>query len=389
MAGARFSFRLTRGGWALLLVCILLTLGAINTELNMVYLLASLLLAILATAIVAPIWSVRGLVCRRAIREATFAGEPIEIHFQLYSARRTSARMVRIEDPLGARSGRAARTLAWRIAPHGQARLSCVAPGRKRGVYPLPALRWSSGFPFGLAQCALEETPKGELVVYPARGRLSAAAAAALQQRDAYAEARSQFGIARDEFRSVREYRPGDSLRRIHWRASAHLGRLCVCEMERERAVSVLLLLDARIPASLAGRERQQAAAALELAISYAAELCRLALQTGRSVDVIGFFPEPRLVRVGAPEGGGLFALLEALARLTPSDAETAEGLLQVVGEARAAAVKHLVAVTPVPETAATLADAFSWLDVKPVVASSPGFADTFRLLRAIEEDAG
>ncbi len=48
------------------------------------------------------------------------------------------------------------------------------------------------------------------------------------------------------EFRSVREYRPGDSLTRIDWNRRARTGELTTLEFNRERATRVVLLLDTR-----------------------------------------------------------------------------------------------------------------------------------------------
>lgn len=45
------------------------------------------------------------------------------------------------------------------------------------------------------------------------------------------------------EFRSVREYRPGDDIRRIVWRKYAQFNRLIVKEMERESSLKILYLI--------------------------------------------------------------------------------------------------------------------------------------------------
>lgn len=54
-----------------------------------------------------------------------------------------------------------------------------------------------------------------------------------------------QIGVGSD-FWGVREYLPGDELRKINWKASARLGRLCANEYEGERSGDVVIILDAR-----------------------------------------------------------------------------------------------------------------------------------------------
>jgi uncharacterized repeat protein (TIGR01451 family) len=53
-----------------------------------------------------------------------------------------------------------------------------------------------------------------------------------------------------EEFMAMREYRPGDSLRTVHWRSSAKFGRWVVKEYQDEYFVRRALVLDTFCPAS-------------------------------------------------------------------------------------------------------------------------------------------
>jgi len=59
------------------------------------------------------------------------------------------------------------------------------------------------------------------------------------------------------EFHSTREYRPGDSISRIHWRRFAKTGDLTTVSFREERSVRVVVVVDARTP----GRVRPHAGA--------------------------------------------------------------------------------------------------------------------------------
>jgi len=101
----------------------------------------------------------------------------------------------------------------------------------KRGVHRIGPVRLRAGDPTGLFDYRLQTTDVTEVIVYPVGGRLPALsfgqgtpfAAAALGRRPV-AEG--------TDFRSIREYTPGDPLRRIHWKSSAHAGKFNVIEFE-------------------------------------------------------------------------------------------------------------------------------------------------------------
>ena len=65
------------------------------------------------------------------------------------------------------------------------------------------------------------------------------------------------------EFRSLREYRPGDDPRRIAWRITARQGKPVLKEMEQENRGRVAILLSTTL-AGVAPRERR---AAMEAAV--------------------------------------------------------------------------------------------------------------------------
>ncbi len=387
MAARRISFRLTGGGYAFLLLCIALSVGAFNANLNIIYLLVSLVMAIFLVSVVAPVWNLLGLTCRRSTSKILFAGEPFEVRLWLYSRRRTVARVISVEEPLGAPqdgSGRPAKRLAIAVPPRRKVCLFCEAAPRSRGIHRMPYLRWSSGFPFGLAEFALRIVRNEDLLVYPARGRLSAAAAASLRPRDIRMGMRARAGLPGDEFRVIREYRPGDNPRRIHWRVSAHLGKTYVREMEHERFTALMILLDSRIPKTTRRSDRREAAAALELAISFAAEVCRTSLNEGNPITLVGFFPEPKAVIAHSPQDMRL--VYEALARLRPSDAETADALKECGEAAGLSSVREVVGVTPNACTAEGLRRSLGGTRAWVHVAGDPDFSKVFRLTHQHQE---
>jgi len=388
----RFSFRLTKGGKVLAALCLLATLGAFNAGINTSYLLASLLIATGLLAAVMTLWNMRGLRCHRILDEAIYAREPYEVHFRVSSTRSSPSRLLLVENvpPADAPGEKDSGCgLIWRIRPGSSVGLSCEASPLQRGVYPLPEIRLSTTFPFGFTECMRTFATPGEIVVYPARGTLSRHMTSTLTSRTMRTGHPSRSGMMNDEFHMLREYQPGDSLRRIHWRASAHLGKLCVRETERERGVWMLVLLDSRIPRSVVGPARERATTALDLAISYAAEVCRTAFEAGNPTSLAAFFPEPRLIGLVDPGRGILtdasrlrfFDMLDALARLNPSDDENAGALIGAIEAGAPVRAEQVFVITPTEETAAGLPASVGGRTVRPLVATDPSFEEAFTLL--------
>jgi len=167
----------------------------------------------------------------------------------------------------------------------------------RRGVYTLPPLRAYTTFPFNLARSGSTKTSANNLTVIPAFTSADGI--------DLPVTARHQpGGIAftsnvgeSTEYIGNREYRPGDSMRRLDVRAWARLAKPVVCEYQEEYFCRVGLVLDTYVP----GLRRAPAEGfpALEAAISFAATITD-ALSRGEYVlDIFAAGPELYVFRSG------------------------------------------------------------------------------------------
>ena len=119
-----------------------------------------------------------------------------------------------------------------------------LTPGR-RGVVPMGDIRALLPDPLGFFQrCRRIDTKPARLVVLPKRYRLppfDMPGSAAF--RIGGEETSNAIGSA-GEFVGLREYRPGDPLRQIHWKSWAHTGRPMVKELEDTFFPRYALVLD-------------------------------------------------------------------------------------------------------------------------------------------------
>lgn len=116
-----------------------------------------------------------------------------------------------------------------------------MMPSLSRGAYYIQSLRLSSPYPFGLFFADQNLLAPERVFVYPAPADL-----AAYRDRNGTAglgnlsgEHDQDLGIA-----GLREYRHGDELRAVHWKASARRNELVIREFEGDSTPGVEVLLD-------------------------------------------------------------------------------------------------------------------------------------------------
>jgi uncharacterized protein (DUF58 family) len=113
----------------------------------------------------------------------------------------------------------------------------------RRGRYPIQTPLLTTGFPFGLGHAHREITLEGELLVWPRTAPLASIPPIAGQALSIAATHSRHIGDEGDMV-GVRPFRPGDSLRHIHWAQTAKHDRLVVCERQAAARRRVRLILD-------------------------------------------------------------------------------------------------------------------------------------------------
>ena len=124
--------------------------------------------------------------------------------------------------------------LAYRVAP------------RLKGDYAVGPLRIRGLDAFGLGAEDALAAPPTPLVVAPAIESLARANLGPRRTRPWFGHVTSRHIGPGSEFWGIREYVPGDDVRRINWKASARFDRLYSNEYQGERSGDVIIVLDAR-----------------------------------------------------------------------------------------------------------------------------------------------
>jgi uncharacterized protein (DUF58 family) len=210
-----------------------------------------------------------------------------------------------------------------------------------RGRYAFEDNRLELSDPFGLQRVTVPLQAPGALLVYPRIVHLdrlfSESGAHGLDGRRLLLRRPTGYDL-----HSVREYEHGESLRKVHWRSTAHRGRLMVKELEDSPRDEIALVLDADAGAVVAGSFDTQVRAAASIVDAYAARGRRTVLVINgarreeqqlhaaadgrrRALELLaGAEPDGRtpLATLLADEGGAAARALELLvvtARLEPA----------------------------------------------------------------------
>jgi uncharacterized protein (DUF58 family) len=187
----------------------------------------------------------------------------------------------------------------------------------KRGAYKLQSVSVTALDPLGIFAFTRRFEASGEMLVYPVPEPISDIVLTGAERygfRELPIAATRGSGIDPD---GVREYVPGDPLRRVHWKSTARTGRLSVIEFEESRAVNVVLVLDITRRSQVGeGKE-----SSFEYLVRVAASLAQAAIRQGASVRLV---TGDDITPACAPGRGSdhLYSVLGDLARAEPVDDE-------------------------------------------------------------------
>lgn len=336
-----------------------LLLAGLYRQLNLILLVAGLAAGPIVASVVVSAAMLRRLRVSRRAPPYVFSGDNLAIDYTLENARRWSAALALfVEDDLAAfdkssvgpglatsRSladhvpGRERVRIRWanvpiprvffaRVPGRGRGRERWEGNAPSRGRYRFRTIEVATRSPFGLFERRVTIDAPQELIVYPMVGHLTRRWH--LMHRQAVDTRRGQRhdrSAQQQEYHGLRDYRPGDSPRWIHWRTSARIGKPMIKEFEQQNEQDLSILLDPWLPRSKVAPEQRDA---LELAIRFAATVCLETCRHQGTRLLLGWTAATPGVCQGPASVKLLHELLEQLAVLR----STSEGTLAALFDA-------------------------------------------------------
>ncbi|MBM4435880.1 MAG: DUF58 domain-containing protein, partial [Actinobacteria bacterium] len=194
---------------------------------------------------------------RRLRNKWTTVGDVLEEEFELENLSRLPVLVVEIEDhsEVPGYHASVAESLGSRQTKQWRTR-GTVA---RRGMFRLGPADVTVGDPFGLFSAEFRYGRENTIVVYPPISIMA----------DVMIPAGSMVGTSRSSIRThqvtsdaggIREFQPGDPLKRIHWLSTARRGQLLVKEFDLEPTASlwIALDLDARVQAGFGDESTEE-----------------------------------------------------------------------------------------------------------------------------------
>src|SRR5258708_5387121 len=322
--------------YALLICCLLVGLGTGKRFFfNLAYVFAGLLIISLVWSWTSVNW-VR--ITRQTRARRAQVGRAFDEHFTVRNGSLVPKIWLEIRDHSDV-PGHNPSTVVPFMLPFSTYRWTAQAICVVRGEFTLGPLTLVSGDPFGFYQVIRHIAATSKVLVYPATVPIHSFATPTglLSGGDAQ---RQRTHVVTTNAAGIREYAPGDSFNRIHWKSTARPDRLLVKEFELDPLADVWMFLDLSASAvferpyeleSMPINEFFIPPSSVEYAIIAAASLAQYFLMKERALGFVTYNPHRTVYQ---PDRGNrqLTRILEALAVARPETSITCEQLLALEG---------------------------------------------------------
>jgi uncharacterized protein (DUF58 family) len=265
--------RLTKVGTTYILGTVILAISAINTGNNAIYIAVTLMLGCLLLSGMASKGGLKHLSIEIEGLDNVWAGRPADGTLRV----RNDSRIWNVRDVVLVSEAFVAPAFVAIVPRRSEVTVKGAFLFPRRGLAHVSAIDSYTRYPFGFVLKKRRLRVASEVIVYP---RILSDDAVPDRFRaiagDDSAAGRPGLG---SEIHSFREFARGDSLRQVHWKKSASLGRWIIKQQEADAARSLHIVVDAYKP-------RHVLEDAFEEMISEAATLVHRAVREGMDVTL-------------------------------------------------------------------------------------------------------
>ncbi|MGB9588574.1 MAG: DUF58 domain-containing protein, partial [Armatimonadota bacterium] len=250
----------------------------------------------------------RGLKCTRIIPTYLYEGIPVRVEVRL-SGRPKLLGSFQITNRASEWIGFSQETEL--LDDNGSSMVSYMMTAYKRGIHKVGPVKITATDPLGFFRFNTIHPLTTEIVALPRPLPIpnsQTQQTVSLEERHFEGIGRKGTGI---EFHGVREYQPGDELRRVHWKSTARHAQLNVIEFEYGHDRNVTIVIDLQKGAEIG----TGLYTSLDYACKFAAYIAEQVLTSGSSVRLL-FAGSTGLVSKAGRGSAHLHLVFDTLARL-------------------------------------------------------------------------
>lgn len=281
-------FRFTRIGRFFTGMTVLVSVAAFNTGNNPLYLLFGMMLSLIIISGILSEQVLQKVTVSRDIPPRFFAGQEGIVMLRVKNTKkRAPSFSLRISDRIqGIPRDQHPSIYLLRVDAGQEASAFYRYTFPRRGVWQLEGVEVATSFPFELFRKGLDIDLEQEVVVFPRPAPPPPLPLlASLPQGSQPRPYRGSEG----DFFALKEHRPGDDLRQVHWKASAKRDQLVTRELERQEAQRYAICFE-NLWIPLGRTEPENVAAhrqRLEQAIAVCAGLAQHLIRLGHPVALV------------------------------------------------------------------------------------------------------
>lgn len=327
----------TRAGQVAIAASIIPWIAARIVAGTTLYILAyGTVLVVLTSTVLAP-RRLRLTATRTGLFPRVQRGDRLEVVITVTAERGLTA--FQLEEEIPERLGTSLRVPVGKVSPGQEFTYSYSLNCARRGSYQVGPLLAITQDPIGVSQRRTRLAEPFELLVHPRISRVSDRPLTRLYEDPPIRPPVSKPWPSGMEFYGMREYRAGDDLRRVVWRASARTGKLMVSEAEQGITDHITIILNTDRGAHSREGDTSES---FEYAVETAASLAARHLAEGYEIRVeSNAGPLTRSMRGGART----MMLLDIFSRVETSREQLSDCLRRLVADPRRDA--HTILITP------------------------------------------
>jgi uncharacterized protein (DUF58 family) len=311
----KIRFVLTKFGIILLSISFILGVLGYLFQSNLIYLITAGLLSLILVDLIFSIFTVRGVRIMRFCPGHASRGKEFTIKLRIENISATKY-LLRIVDGSFAENLPGERlALIPKLARGEHIFQSYKKTIKARGIHTIKNCSIESTFPLGIWKAQRRYPLYSEMIVYPEFFEAPQFSVSYRGIRTEFANTTSNRPGTGGDFFDIREYQPGDSLKHIHWRATARARKLMVKQLEKYTLSNLSIILDNSAELILGLGEESN----FEYAIKTAATIANRALSTRYHVKFIYY--DHLSNEIQSIKAYGLMTpILDILARIEPSE---------------------------------------------------------------------